>query len=89
MPLHFALIDEADSLLSRVQAQLRALDEAETLNAQMDEKAQKNVEAAEAILNEAGGFLRSQLARVLKTRTTPKLRLDETFAAAERPLENY
>ena len=31
-------------------------------------------EAVEEVLNEASGFLRSQLAKVLNTRTTPKLR---------------
>ncbi len=31
-------------------------------------------EAVEEILNQAGGFLRSQLAKVLSTRTTPRLR---------------
>ena len=31
-------------------------------------------EAVEALLNQAGGFLRFQLARVLKIRRTPKLR---------------
>lgn len=33
-----------------------------------------NAEAAEAVLNNAGGFLRSQLAKIMSTRTTPKLR---------------
>lgn len=33
-----------------------------------------NVEVAEAVLNNAGGFLRSQLAKIMSTRTTPKLR---------------
>lgn len=31
-------------------------------------------EEVEQLLNEAGGFLRTQLAKILKTRTTPKLR---------------
>lgn len=43
------LTDEADNLLARVRAQLTALDEAETLNAQMHDKAQENVEAAEGV----------------------------------------
>ena len=34
----------------------------------------KETESVEAALNQAAGFLRSQLARVLNTRTTPKLR---------------
>lgn len=33
-----------------------------------------NSEAVEEVLNQASGFLRSQLAKVLNTRTTPKLR---------------
>ena len=33
-----------------------------------------DTQAVEIILNEASGFLRSQLASMLKTRTTPKLR---------------
>lgn len=33
-----------------------------------------NKESAEEALNHASGFLRSQLARVLNTRTTPRLR---------------
>ena len=34
----------------------------------------QETEFVEALLNQAGGFLRSQLAGVLKTRRTPKLR---------------
>ena len=34
----------------------------------------KETESVEVALNQAAGFLRSQLARVLNTRTTPKLR---------------
>ena len=33
-----------------------------------------STEEVEAILNQASGFLRSQLAKILSTRTTPKLR---------------
>jgi ribosome-binding factor A len=33
-----------------------------------------NAETAETVLNDAGGYLRSQLAKVMSTRTTPKLR---------------
>lgn len=33
-----------------------------------------DTEGVEEVLNQAGGFLRSQLAKVLNTRTTPKLR---------------
>jgi ribosome-binding factor A len=33
-----------------------------------------NTEAVEEILNQAGGFLRSQLSKILSTRTTPRLR---------------
>ncbi|MBL6691172.1 MAG: 30S ribosome-binding factor RbfA [Pseudomonadales bacterium] len=33
-----------------------------------------NSDAVEEVLNQASGFLRSQLAKVLNTRTTPKLR---------------
>jgi len=35
---------------------------------------ESNAETAEAVLNDAGGYLRSQLAKVMSTRTTPKLR---------------
>ena len=34
----------------------------------------EDTEQAENVLNQASGFLRSQLAKVLNTRTTPKLR---------------
>lgn len=34
----------------------------------------KEPEAVEEILNQAGGFLRTQLSKVLSTRTTPRLR---------------
>ncbi len=45
-----------------------------------------NAEVAEEVLNNAGGFLRSHLARVLSTRTTPKLRFhyDDTLEKAAR-----
>lgn len=33
-----------------------------------------NAETAETVLNDAGGYLRSQLAKIMTTRTTPKLR---------------
>jgi ribosome-binding factor A len=33
-----------------------------------------NAETAETVLNDAGGYLRSQLAKIMSTRTTPKLR---------------
>jgi len=35
---------------------------------------EENAEIAEEVLNNAGGFLRSQLAKIMSTRTTPKLR---------------
>ncbi len=43
-------------------------------------------ELAEEILNNAGGFMRTQLARILSTRTTPKLRFhyDNTIANGAR-----
>ena len=42
--------------------------------------------AVEEILNQAGGFLRTQLSKVLSTRTTPKLRFhyDETIETGAR-----
>ncbi len=45
-----------------------------------------NTEEVEEVLNQASGFLRSQLAKVLNTRTTPKLRFhyDNTIANAAR-----
>lgn len=48
---------------------------------------------AESILNEAAGFLRSQLAKVLNTRTTPKLRFHydttiEDGARLDRAINN-
>ena len=33
-----------------------------------------SAEAAETVLNDAAGYLRSQLAKIMSTRTTPKLR---------------
>ena len=46
----------------------------------------ENTEIVEAVLNEASGFLRSQLAKVLSTRTTPKLRFhyDNTIESGAR-----
>jgi ribosome-binding factor A len=46
----------------------------------------ENTEIVEEVLNEAGGFLRSQLAKVLSTRTTPKLRFhyDNTIESGAR-----
>ncbi|MBO6558379.1 MAG: 30S ribosome-binding factor RbfA [Pseudomonadales bacterium] len=43
-------------------------------------------EAVEEVLNEASGFLRSQLAKILNTRTTPKLRFhyDKTIENGAR-----
>lgn len=43
-------------------------------------------EAAEEVLNNAGGFLRSQLAKIMSTRTTPKLRFhyDSTIVNGAR-----
>lgn len=42
--------------------------------------------AAEEVLNSAGGFLRSQLAKNLSTRTTPRLRFhyDHTLETGDR-----
>ena len=34
----------------------------------------ENVEVVEEVLNQAGGFLRTQLSKSLNTRTTPRLR---------------
>jgi len=46
----------------------------------------ENTETVEEVLNEASGFLRSQLAKVLSTRTTPKLRFhyDNTIESGAR-----
>ena len=46
----------------------------------------ENTEVVEEVLNEASGFLRSQLAKVLSTRTTPKLRFhyDSTIESGAR-----
>ncbi len=46
----------------------------------------QDVEAVEEVLNQAAGFLRSRLAKILKTRTTPKLRFhyDNTMATGYR-----
>lgn len=46
----------------------------------------ENTEIVEEVLNEASGFLRSQLAKVLSTRTTPKLRFhyDSTIESGAR-----
>lgn len=46
----------------------------------------ENTEAVEEALNEASGFLRSQLAKVLSTRATPKLRFhyDNTIESGAR-----
>jgi ribosome-binding factor A len=46
----------------------------------------ENAEIVEEVLNEASGFLRSQLAKVLSTRTTPKLRFhyDNTIERGAR-----
>ena len=46
----------------------------------------ENTEIVEEVLNEASGFLRSQLAKVLSTRTTPKLRFhyDDTIESGAR-----
>ncbi len=45
-----------------------------------------NAEAAEEVLNKAGGFLRTQLSKIMSTRTTPKLRFhyDSTIENGER-----
>ena len=46
----------------------------------------ENAEIVEEVLNEASGFLRSQLAKVLRTRATPKLRFhyDNTIESGAR-----
>ena len=46
----------------------------------------ENTEIVEEVLNEASGFLRSQLAKVLSTSTTPKLRFhyDNTIESGAR-----
>jgi ribosome-binding factor A len=46
----------------------------------------ENTEIVEEVLNEASGFLRSQLAKVLSTRITPKLRFhyDDTIESGAR-----
>ena len=46
----------------------------------------ENTEIVEEVLNEASGFLRSQLAKVMSTRTTPKLRFhyDDTIESGAR-----
>lgn len=46
----------------------------------------ENTDIVEEVLNEASGFLRSQLAKVLSTRTTPKLRFhyDNTIESGAR-----
>jgi ribosome-binding factor A len=46
----------------------------------------ENTEIVEEVLNDASGFLRSQLAKVLSTRTTPKLRFhyDSTIESGAR-----
>ena len=46
----------------------------------------ENTEAVEEVLNEASGFLRSPLAKVLSTRATPKLRFhyDNTIESGAR-----
>ena len=46
----------------------------------------ENTEIVEEVLNEASGFLRSQLAKVLSIRTTPKLRFhyDNTIESGAR-----
>lgn len=46
----------------------------------------ENTEIVEEVLNDASGFLRSQLAKVLSTRTTPKLRFhyDDTIESGAR-----
>lgn len=46
----------------------------------------ENTEIVEQVLNDASGFLRSQLAKVLSTRTTPKLRFhyDNTIESGAR-----
>ena len=46
----------------------------------------ENTELVEEVLNEASGFLRSQLSKVLSTRTTPKLRFhyDNTIESGAR-----
>jgi ribosome-binding factor A len=46
----------------------------------------ENTEIVEEVLNQASGFLRSQLAKMLSTRTTPKLRFhyDNTIESGAR-----
>ena len=46
----------------------------------------ENTEIVEEVLNDASGFLRSQLAKALSTRTTPKLRFhyDNTIESGAR-----
>ena len=46
----------------------------------------ENTDIVEEVLNDASGFLRSQLAKVLSTRTTPKLRFhyDNTIESGAR-----
>ena len=46
----------------------------------------ENTKIVEEVLNEASGFLRSQLSKVLSTRTTPKLRFhyDNTIESGAR-----
>ena len=46
----------------------------------------ENTDGVEEVLNQAGGFLRSQLAKILKTRTTPRLRFhyDSTIETGAR-----
>ncbi len=46
----------------------------------------ENTELVEDVLNQASGFLRSQLAKVLSTRTTPRLRFhyDNTIETGAR-----
>jgi ribosome-binding factor A len=47
---------------------------------------EENADIAEEVLNNAGGFLRSQLAKIMATRTTPKLRFhyDNTIVTGAR-----
>ena len=46
----------------------------------------ENTQEVEEVLNQASGFLRSQLAKILSTRTTPKLRFhyDPTIETGAR-----
>ncbi len=46
----------------------------------------ENTQAVEEVLNQASGFLRSQLAKTLSTRTTPRLRFhyDDTIENGDR-----